>query len=151
MGVDMAGRSMNWDGRHTDTWVSYICRVCGRQFECIQGSLTEETKLCLWCEAHPESDEPAPAPEEQSRPGSGDPRDDNLTLDGQVARQQQRANERAEVSRLWAEDWDSPEDAVYDKDAEDAAGECHHGCNGVPCGSERCTFLCHQGVPDLDR
>lgn len=54
---------------------------------------------------------------------------------------------RAAVSRQWAQEWDSPEDAVYDEDAENAAGECHHGCSGSPsCGSERCTFLCHRGV-----
>jgi len=21
--------------------------------------------------------------------------------------------------------------------------DCEHGCNGSPCGSERCTFICH--------
>jgi hypothetical protein len=21
--------------------------------------------------------------------------------------------------------------------------DCQHGCNGSPCGSERCTFVCH--------
>lgn len=21
--------------------------------------------------------------------------------------------------------------------------DCEHGCNGSPCGSERCTFVCH--------
>ena len=21
--------------------------------------------------------------------------------------------------------------------------DCRHGCNGSPCGSERCTFICH--------
>jgi len=23
--------------------------------------------------------------------------------------------------------------------------DCEHGCNGSPCGSERCTFICHPG------
>ena len=23
--------------------------------------------------------------------------------------------------------------------------DCEHGCNGSPCGSERCTFTCHPG------
>jgi hypothetical protein len=25
--------------------------------------------------------------------------------------------------------------------------DCQHGCNGWPCGSERCTFVCHEGLP----
>ena len=25
--------------------------------------------------------------------------------------------------------------------------DCQHGCNGWPCGSERCTFTCHEGLP----
>ncbi len=25
--------------------------------------------------------------------------------------------------------------------------DCRHGCNGWPCGSERCTFVCHEGLP----
>ena len=24
---------------------------------------------------------------------------------------------------------------------------CRHGCNGWPCGSEECTFICHEGLP----
>jgi hypothetical protein len=23
-------------------------------------------------------------------------------------------------------------------------GDCQHGCNGSPCGSEQCTFICHE-------
>lgn len=23
--------------------------------------------------------------------------------------------------------------------------DCRHGCNGSPCGSEACTFICHPG------
>ena len=22
--------------------------------------------------------------------------------------------------------------------------DCQHGCNGSPCGAERCTFICHE-------
>lgn len=25
--------------------------------------------------------------------------------------------------------------------------DCRHGCNGWPCGSEQCTFTCHEGLP----
>jgi hypothetical protein len=25
--------------------------------------------------------------------------------------------------------------------------DCQHGCNGWPCGSGRCTFTCHEGLP----
>lgn len=26
--------------------------------------------------------------------------------------------------------------------------DCEHGCNGSPCGSERCTFMCHDEPDD---
>jgi hypothetical protein len=26
--------------------------------------------------------------------------------------------------------------------------DCEHGCNGSPCGSERCTFICHPAPPE---
>jgi hypothetical protein len=29
--------------------------------------------------------------------------------------------------------------ALYD------LSDCEHGCNGLPCGSARCTFICHLG------
>jgi hypothetical protein len=25
--------------------------------------------------------------------------------------------------------------------------DCRHGCNGWPCSSEQCTFICHEGLP----
>lgn len=25
--------------------------------------------------------------------------------------------------------------------------DCEHGCNGSPCGSSRCTFICHPPIP----
>jgi hypothetical protein len=27
------------------------------------------------------------------------------------------------------------------------SSDCRHGCNGWPCNSEQCTFVCHEGLP----
>lgn len=76
-----------------------------------------------------------------------DPRDDCLLLDKRIPHQQQRAREQRALAR--------EVDAELAPDEREWLGripgydfsDCRHGCNGWPCGSERCTFVCHEGLP----
>jgi hypothetical protein len=54
-----------------------------------------------------------------------------------------RAAKRAERRQAFILD----EDDGGASEEEAIRGECRHGCNGWPCGSERCTFTCHEGLP----
>jgi hypothetical protein len=61
-----------------------------------------------------------------------------------VRRRERRDLEREIASEFRPVDVEwlaSLEPALYD------LSDCRHGCNGWPCGSERCTFICHEGLP----
>lgn len=59
-----------------------------------------------------------------------------------------RAARRIEARQLAAEvdaemapperEWKAGLGPLYD------LSDCRHGCNGRPCGSEQCTFICHE-------
>ena len=63
-----------------------------------------------------------------------------------------RAAKRTEMRALAAEvaeelappreEWMAALGPLYD------LSDCQHGCSGWPCGSERCTFVCHERTGD---
>ena len=47
----------------------------------------------------------------------------------------------AELAPEADSDWLASIDPLID------VSDCRHGCNGWPCSSEQCTFICHEGWP----
>ena len=64
------------------------------------------------------------------------------------ARHAKRVEARRFAAELMPEadsEWLASIDPLYD------LSDCVHGCNGSPCGAERCSFTCHGEMSDPRR